>query len=52
MYNGEVIPVTNIVDIVNDVVRPRTKNHQPKGWDLVAQGIKDTNVPLELIGNS
>ena len=50
MYNGEVIPVTNIVDIVNDVVRPRTKN--PKGWDLVAQGIKDTNVPLELIGNS
>ena len=52
MYNGEVIPGTNIVDIVNDVVRPRSKNPQPKGWDLVAQGIKATNVPLELIGNS
>ena len=51
MYNGEVVPGTNIVDIVNDVLRPRSKNPQPKGWDLVAQGIKETNVPLELVGN-
>ena len=51
VYNGEHIPGTNIVDIVNDVIRNRAKNPKPKGWDLVAQGIKDTNVPLELVGN-
>ncbi len=51
MYKGEHVPGTNIVDIVNDVIRKRTKNPEPKGWDLVAQGIKDTNVPLELVGN-
>ena len=52
MYKGELIPGTNIIDIVNDVIRNRAKNPEPKGWDLVAQGIKDTNVPLELVGNS
>ena len=51
VYKGEHIPGTNIVDIVNDVIRNRAKNPKPKGWDLVAQGIKDTNVPLELVGN-
>ena len=50
IYKGELIPGTNIIDIVNDVVRNRAKNPKPKGWDLVAQGMKDTNVPLELVG--
>ncbi len=49
-YKGEDIPNTNVVDIVNDVLRKR-KNKAPVGWGAFAQGMQETNVPQDLIGN-
>ena len=50
VFKGEELPDTNVVDLVNDVVR-RRKNNPPPGWNLFAQGMRETNVPQELIGN-
>lgn len=51
VYKGQVQPNTNIVDIVNDIVRDRKTNPAPKGWQLVAQGIKELNLPNEIVKN-
>ena len=50
--NGRPVQGTNILDIVNDLVRERkTMPHAPRGWYDVLMGLKDTNVPREAIGN-
>ena len=50
--NGKSVPGTNILDIVNDLVRERkTMPHAPRGWYDVLMSLKDTNVPREAIGN-
>ena len=51
IYKGKEIPNTNVVDLVNDVVRRKRKNNPPHGWSLFAQGMHETNVPQELISN-
>jgi response regulator RpfG family c-di-GMP phosphodiesterase len=40
------IPKTHMVDLVNDLMRKRTT-----GWRLLAEALKDSNIPRELIGN-
>ena len=39
-----------MVDLVNDFLRKR-KRFKPMGWQVFATGLKETNVPEELIGN-
>ena len=50
-FRGEIIPNTNVVDLVSDVVRKRKNAPGPEGWELFAEGMNETNVPRELIGN-
>lgn len=49
--NNEVIPGTNIVDLINDAVRNR-KYTNPKGWEQFARVLHDLHVPQEFINNS
>ena len=45
------IPKTHMVDLVNDLMRKRTTTSAPTGWRLLAEALKDSNIPRELIGN-
>ena len=50
VYEGKALPGSNVADLVNDVLRQR-KHFNPKGWEIFAQGLKETNVPQELVGH-
>ena len=50
-YAGQRIPGSNIIDLVNDVLRSRKKSSLPTGWDRFAQVLKDVNLPQEVVGN-
>ena len=51
VYKRKVVPGSNIVDLVNDTMRKR-KHFEPTGWEVLATGLKEANVPQELVGNS
>ena len=41
---GKSIPGSNIIDLVNDVIRHR-KGSEPTGWQAFAEGLRDMNIP-------
>ena len=47
---GKSIPGSNIIDLVNDVIRHR-KGSKPTGWQAFAEGLRDMNIPQDVIGN-
>ena len=49
VHNGQVIKGSNIVDLVNDVVRQR-KDFHPHGWQEFARALRRGNVPQDLVG--
>lgn len=48
--NNKEVYKSNIVDLLNDVIRP-LKNSSPVGWVDFASALKDLQVPLSYIGN-
>jgi hypothetical protein len=52
VYKGVKIKRTNVVDLVNDVLRHRKTAPTPPGWQVFAQALARDNVPYELIGNA
>lgn len=50
IVDKEKIPGSNIVDLVNDCLRPLKRNN-PIGWKKFAQALKDIKTPLIYIGN-
>ena len=50
IYNGEVVTGSNMVDLVNGVLRKR-KSVVPVGWKRFANYLKRLNVSNDLIGN-
>lgn len=50
-FRNQVVPGTNIVDLLNDVIRNRQGN-PPVGWDQFAHVLSSINVPKEYIGNA
>ena len=50
-YKGSVVPRSNIVDLVNDVLRARQRAPVPIGWKTFAEALKEVNVAQDLIGN-
>src|ERR1043165_4077862 len=50
VLKNTVIPQTHAVDLVNDLLRKRTSSSLPTGWRLLADALKDSNIPHELIG--
>ena len=51
MVDGSPIGGSNIVDLVNDVLRSRKKATPPKGWENFARKLGEANVPAELVRN-
>ena len=47
---GKPIQGSNIIDLVNDVVRQR-KGSEPVGWQPFAEGLRELNIPQDVIGN-
>ena len=45
-----VVPGSNIVDLVNDILRKR-RHFEPVGWQSFVRGLKEMNVPMDLVGN-
>ncbi|KAH9645925.1 hypothetical protein HF086_011387 [Spodoptera exigua] len=50
IIDNEKNPGSNIVDLINDSLRPLKKS-DPVGWDRFAKALKDIKVPLTYIGN-
>ena len=50
ILNGKTLPGTNIVDLVNDAIRPR-KNFTPRGYEEFVQGLAQINTPEDLVKN-
>ena len=48
---GQVIPGTNVSDLVHETLRTRKLDTAPKGWKLYADVLKESNIPKDLIGN-
>ena len=49
-FKGQTISNSNLIDLVNDVLRKR-RGFNPKGWDLFASALRESNVPQDLIGH-
>ena len=49
-YLGKAVSGSNIIDLVNDVIRNR-KSSEPQGWQVFSKALKDVNVPQEYVGN-
>lgn len=49
--NGAIQRRTNLVDLLNDVLRKRRYHAQPEGWQHLAAALKRLNVPKELVGH-
>ena len=47
---GKAIEGSNIIDLVNDVLRHR-KGSEPTGWQPFAEGLREMNIPQDVIGN-
>jgi hypothetical protein len=50
VYRGSEVPESNILTLVHDVVR-HTNRAAPSGWNVFAQGLKESSIPLKLVGN-
>ena len=49
-YRGETVKGSNVVDLVNDVLRKR-KYFNPEGWETFGEALREANVPQDLIGH-
>ena len=50
-YKGIRVPDSNIVDLINDVLRKRRTMPDPRGWETFATALRRINIPQELVGN-
>ena len=51
VIDGRPIEQSNMVDLINDVVRNRKTITPPLGWQEFATGLRTLNIPEEIIGN-
>ncbi len=51
VYDGKAIAGSNMVDLVNDLMRTRSKTTAPVGWREFGLHMKDMNIPMEFVGN-
>ena len=50
VYRGRVIPRSNIIDLVGDILRAR-RSVEPEGWREFARIMGESNIPRELVGH-
>ena len=51
VWKGQRIENSNMLDLVNDLMRKRKNYASPHGWETFASALKTSNVPQELVGN-
>ena len=51
MHKGVAVPGSNVVDLVNDLLRQRKTVGTPTGWQVFARQLGAMNLPMELVGN-
>ncbi len=49
--NDETVNQSNVSDLIHEALRARKLSSEPIGWSVFSKMLRDTNVPLELIGN-
>ena len=49
--NGEKIKDSNLVDILNCIVKVRVRDYKPPGWHEVLNALKAMNVPKDYVNN-
>lgn len=49
--HGHPIQGSNVLDLVHDALRPSKTRDPPLGWRLFAEGLKESNVPSQYVGN-
>ena len=52
IVDGKTIPDSNVVDLVNDLIRDRKTVKGPNGWSEVSQVLVRNNIPKSLIPNT
>ena len=50
LHEGVVVPGSNVVDLVHDLLRKR-KTSDPIGWQQFGSQMRAANIPMELVGN-
>ena len=50
LHEGMVVPGSNVVDLVHDLLRKR-KTSDPIGWQQFGSQMSAANIPVELVGN-
>ena len=50
MIHGKPVEGTHIIDLVNDIIRQR-KHFDPQGWQLFSKGLKEVNIPQDVVGH-
>ena len=48
---GQTVKNSNLIDLVNDVLRYRKQAGQPLGWETFATALSQTNIAQDLIGH-
>ncbi|XP_071111249.1 uncharacterized protein [Haliotis cracherodii] len=48
---GEPVPGTHMVDLINNLVRHRKTKEGPGGWTILSHHLANSHVPHEIIGN-
>jgi len=51
-WQGQLIKNSNLIDLVNDVLRKRKRSAPARGWETFATVLRELNIPQELVGNS
>ena len=51
IWQGRRIENSNMMDLINDLMRKRKNFDSPHGWKTFASALKTSNVPRELVGN-
>ena len=51
IWKGNIIEKSNMIDLINDILRKRKSVASPRGWQEFASALRNTNIPRELVGN-
>ena len=51
IVKGQTLNGTNVSDLIHEILRSRKLGHKPEGWSIFANALKESNIPMDLIGN-
>ena len=52
VYRGNVVPDSNIFDLVNDITRNRKHQSPARGWKQFTEALMNQNIPKSAVGNA